>query len=157
MKKYILLFCLIPSLAFGDRNFFNFASSSSITSAGKDKIVFGIGDGTNVITTGVKKTLSIPYACTITGWTLLSDDPSDTAGAIVIDVWKDTYANFPPTVADTIIPSGTKPTITATGTKGVSSSLTGWTTSIAAGDVLRFNVDSVASLKSVTLTIACSK
>ena len=33
-----------------------------------------------------------------------------TSGSIVIDVWKDTYANFPPIVADTITASA-KPTL----------------------------------------------
>lgn len=91
--------------------------------------------------------LTIPFGCTITEWTMLAD----VSGSAVIDIWKDTYANYPPTVADTITGSA-KPTISAS-TKGQSSTLTGWTTTIAAGDTLRFNVDSASTLNRVTLSL----
>jgi hypothetical protein len=114
-------------------------------------IVFVIDAGASVITTGVKGDLVIPFACTITEWTLLSD----VSGSIVVDIWRDTYANYPATVADTITGSA-KPTITSA-TKNTSTTLTGWTTSIVAGSVLRFNVDSVTSCKRVTLMIKVTK
>jgi hypothetical protein len=77
------------------------------------------------------------------------------SGSIVIDIWKDSYANYPPTVADTITGSA-KPTIT-TDTKANSSTLTGWTTSVTAGDILYFNVDSVTSITNVVLTMKVTK
>lgn len=119
-------------------------------------VTFGIGidGGGSVITTGVKGSIRIPFACTITKWTLLSDDATPTSGSIVVDIWKDSFANHPPTVADTITASA-KPTIT-TATKAESSTLTGWTTAIAAGDILRFNVDSVTSLTKVVLELEAS-
>jgi len=91
--------------------------------------------------------LTIPFNCTITEWTLLAD----ASGSTVIDIWKDTYANYPPTVLDTITGSA-KPTISAS-TKGQSSTLTGWTATINAGDTLRFNVDSASSVNRVTLSL----
>ena len=91
--------------------------------------------------------LTIPFNCTITEWTLLAD----AVGSTVIDIWKDTYANYPPTVADTITGSA-KPTISAS-TKGQSSTLTGWTATINAGDILRFNVDSSSGVSRVTLSL----
>jgi len=114
-------------------------------------ITFIIDGGGTVITTGIKGDLEIPFACTINQWTLLAD----TSGSIVIDIWKDTYANYPPTVADSITGSA-DPTIT-TATKGQSSTLTGWTTSISAGDTLRFNVDSVTSITRVTLSLKVTR
>lgn len=111
------------------------------------ELIAVIGDGTNAITTGVKGYLPVEFACEILGWTLLAD----ASGSIVVDVWKDTYANFPPVVGDTITASA-KPTISAA-TKGQSSTLTGWTTRIAAGDVLGFNVDSASTVKQVTLSL----
>lgn len=99
------------------------------------------------IATGLKGFLPIDYACTILQWTLLGDQ----SGSIVVDIWKDTYANYPPVVGDSITASA-KPTIT-TATKGQSSTLTGWTTAIAAGDILGFNVDSVTSMQRVTLAL----
>jgi len=128
-------------------------AASGVYSASKLKRVVGavLGDGTNVIATGVQGFVSCPVAGTITKVRLLSSDSSATSGSIVVDVWKDTYANYPPTVADTITASA-KPTIT-TATKSEDSTLTGWTTSVSAGDVFGFNVDSVTSLKRVTIEL----
>lgn len=109
---------------------------------------FVIEGGGATITTGVKGDLGpIDFACAINQVTLLADQ----SGSIVIDIWKDTYANFPPLVGDSITASA-KPTIT-TATKSQNSTLTGWTTSISAGDILRFNVDSVTSIQRVTLML----
>lgn len=103
--------------------------------------------GGSAVTTGLKGYLEIPFACTITGWTLLAD----VSGSIVVDIWKDTYANYPPVVGDTITASA-KPTIT-TATKNQSSTLTGWTTSVTAGDILAFNVNSVTTITKFTLSV----
>ena len=114
-------------------------------------LTFIIDGSGSTITTGIKGDLEIPFACTINRVTLLADQ----SGSIVIDIWKDTYANYPPTVADTITASA-KPTIT-TATKSQDATLTGWTTSIAAGDTLRFNVDSVTTIQRVTLALKVTK
>jgi hypothetical protein len=114
-------------------------------------ICFHFGNATDVITTGEKKSArrEVKKGGTITGWTILSLD--DTSGSIGLDVWKDTYANYPPTVADTITASA-KPSVT-TATKNTSTTLTSWTTSFSAGDVLSVNVDSVTSFKDVELCL----
>lgn len=100
-----------------------------------------------VLTTGIKQDLEIPFACTIQKWTLLADQ----SGSIVVDIWKDTFANYPPVVGDSIT-AAAKPTISAAN-KAQSSTLTGWTTNIAAGDTLRFNIDSVATVTRVALSL----
>jgi len=105
-------------------------------------------DGTGLpLVTGVKGDISIDFDCTIAYWTLLADQ----AGSVVVDIWKDTLANYPPTVADTITGSA-KPTLTSAD-HGRSSSLTGWTTGINAGDTLRFNIDSTSGVI-IRLTLA---
>jgi len=107
--------------------------------------------GGSAITTGLKGYIEVPYDMTITGWTILAD----TSGSIVVDVWKDTYANYPPTVADTI--AGTeKPTISAS-TKGQDLTLSSWTTSVTAGDIIAFNVDSAATVTRVQVIIRGNK
>lgn len=112
-----------------------------------DSLQFVIDGGGSAITTGIKGDLIIPYNGTIQGWDILAD----TSGSIVVDVWKDTYANFPPTVADTI--TGTeKPTITSA-SKNQDTSLSSWTTTISRNDILRFNVDSCTTITRVTLNI----
>lgn len=115
---------------------------------GKRTIAVTVGDPIGpVLSTGVKAYIPVPWACNVTGWTILAN-PS---GSIVVDVWKDSYANFPPTVADTI--AGTeKPTISAA-QKGQDLALTTWTFLIAAGSVLAFNIDSVTSIKQATVAI----
>lgn len=114
-------------------------------------ITFVIDGGGSAITTGVKGDLEIPFGCTIVAATLLADQ----SGSIVVNVWKDTYANYPPTVADKITASA-PPTI-STATKSQDTTLTGWTTSITAGDTLRFNVDSVTTIQRVTLSLKVKK
>lgn len=93
----------------------------------------------------------VPFACTITGWELVGD----ASGSVVIDLWKDTYANYPPVVGDTITGSA-KPTISS-GIKAQSSTLTGWTTALAAGDYLEVNVVSRATITNVTLSLAVTR
>lgn len=114
---------------------------------GTTTLVCVLDNNGTVLTTGVKLDLQIPFACTITGVTALADQ----SGSIVVDIWKDTYANFPPTDADSITASA-PPTIT-TATKSSDVTLTGWTVAIAAGDVLRFNVDSVSAITRLSLLL----
>ena len=110
-------------------------------------ITVNIDGGGSAITTGLKGYVTVPYGMTITSWTLLADQ----SGSIVVDVWKDTYANYPPLVADTITASA-KPTLSSV-IKNTSSTLTGWTTTVTAGDILAFNVDSATTVTKVTLLI----
>lgn len=103
------------------------------------------------ITTGVAGYLMIPYDCIITGWSLVAN----ASGSIVIDVWKDTYGNFPPTSADTI--TGTElPTLTSQQTNRVLS-LSTWSNRIQTGDYLAFNVNSATTVTSVVLTLRGTK
>lgn len=124
------------------------AASGSPGSGGTGSITF-ILDGQGVaLTTGTKKaTVRMPTSGVITKATLLSD----VSGSVVVDIWKDTYANYPPTIADTITASA-KPTLSSA-TKSEDATLTGWTTALSAGDVLKINVDSASTLTFLTLTL----
>ncbi len=84
--------------------------------------------------------LIVPFDCTIDSVTMLPD----VSGSIVVDIWKDTYANYPPTDADTITASAV-PSISSA-TKSQDTTLTGWTRALTKGEVLRFDVDSVATI-----------
>lgn len=125
--------------------------SGATTQQRTRQITAVIGDGVSVIPTGVVGFTSSPYTGTITKARILSTDAAVTSGSIVVDVWKDTYANYPPTVADTITASA-KPTLSSA-IKNEDSTLTGWTTSVTAGDIFGFNVDSATSVKRVTLEL----
>jgi hypothetical protein len=112
---------------------------------------FIIDGGGVAIATGIKGDIQIPFGCTVKRVTLLADQ----SGSIVVDIWKDTYANFPPTDADTIT-SATPPTIT-TATESTDATLTSWTTAITALDILRFNVDSCTDITRCTLALELEK
>ena len=110
-------------------------------------INFIIDGGGAAVATGVMGDVQIDFKCTITSVEMLADQ----SGSMVVDIWKDTYANFPPTNADTITATAT-PTISAA-TKSSDSTLTGWTTSIATGDILRYNVDSNSTIERATVAL----
>lgn len=114
-------------------------------------VAVNLGDGVNVLTANQTATVEVPFAMTITSWDLFETSDTVTSCSITLDIWKDTYANYPPTVADTITASA-KPSISSA-TKNQSSTLTGWTTSVSAGDILKINVDSVTSAKRVLLVL----
>jgi hypothetical protein len=100
-----------------------------------------IDGGGSPISAGVKGYLEVPFAGTITQWTILND----VSGTIAISLWKDTYANYPPTIADNITGASSAKPLTSAAIKGQSSTLTGWTTSIANGDIIAFSVDATAT------------
>jgi hypothetical protein len=106
-----------------------------------------IDGGGSAITTGIKVDITIPFNCTILSNRILADQ----TGSIVIDIWKDTLANYPPTDADSITASA--PPTLSSATNSENTTLTGWTTSINSGDTLRFNVDSITTVTRVTLAL----
>ena len=128
-------------------------ATAGVASVVKLKRTIGImiGDGVNVIPTGVQGYFSTPVNGTIVKVRLLSTDASVTSGSIVLDIWKDTYANYPPTNSDSITASA-QPTISSA-TKSEDSTLNGWSTSVVAGDVFGVTVDSVSSLKRVLMEL----
>ena len=121
----------------------------SDTGAGITRYAVGvtIDGGGSALSTGVKGFRSIPITGTIVKARLLADQ----VGSVVLDVWKDLFVNYPPTVADTIT-AAAKPTLSAADSSE-DVTLTGWTTAVTAGDVLGFNVDSAATLTRVTLEL----
>jgi hypothetical protein len=110
-------------------------------------LIVSIDGGGAAIAANTTVWFQVNYACTIQSWTLLADQ----SGSVTLDVWRDSYSNFPPTVADTITASA-KPSISSA-TKNTSSTLTGWTTSVSAGDILKINVDSCTTIQRVVLIL----
>lgn len=113
----------------------------------KAGIPFIIDGGGSAIEAGVAGDQEVPFNCKIKASTLLAS-PS---GSIKIDIWKDTYANFPPDNADSIC-GGNEPEIVA-GVKDQDTTLTGWTKTLKKGDILRFNVDSCTDITRVTVSL----
>lgn len=101
--------------------------------------------GGAVLATGAYEgVLEVPFNCTITAARLLADQ----SGSLVIDVWKCSYADYNPGThpvdGDSIVASA--PPTLSSAYKSQDTSLTGWTTSLSKGDLLKINVDSVASI-----------
>jgi hypothetical protein len=90
--------------------------------------------------TGIYVDIELPFAGTWTGWSVYND----AGGSITYDVWVDTYANFPPTVADSCTASDKPKTTNAAKAQGACS---GWNSAtFLAGSVARINVDSTSGL-----------
>lgn len=116
-----------------------------------DAIEFVIDGGGSAITTGTKGYLEIPWNCTINSVTMLADQ----SGSAVVDLWVDTYANYPPLDADSITASAV-PTIT-TAVKSQDTTLTGWTTSLTKGSIIGYNVDSASTIEFITISLKVDK
>jgi len=104
-----------------------------------------IDGGGSTITTGSKGFIYLPFAGTITQVVLLAN----ASGSIVVDIKKSTYTGFPTTSS---ICASAKPTLSSA-QKSKDSTLTGWTTTFSADDVLEFNVDSATTVTRVTLVL----
>jgi hypothetical protein len=104
------------------------------------------GSGT-VIPTGTQVPVRIPWDATIVRVSALSL----VSGSIVVDVWKDTLANYPPTNADSITASA--PITISSDDNSEDATLTGWTTSLSRGDTLIFNVDSATTITQATIEL----
>ena len=117
------------------------------TSPGYFYVNFIIDGGGAAITAGQKGHVEVP-AGTIMAWRILPDQ----SGSIKIDVWRDTYANFPPDNADSLC-NGHEPELSAA-TKAQDTDLSDWTSvALTEGDILGYNVDSAATVTRVTLSL----
>ena len=123
--------------------------NNKIFEPGNMKLQMGVvfDGGGQAIQAGQDFEIRVENGFTIEKWVLLCDR----TGSIVIDVWKDIYANYPPTDADTIT-AANEPQVSG-GQKATDATLTGWTTAVADGDVLKFNVDSCATIQRCTLIL----
>ena len=113
-------------------------------------VAFGSPSNSSALTAGGTSTayLTIPKACTINGWNITVD-----AGTITFDVWKIATGTAIPTISNTIVASAF-PAL-ASGTAVHSTTLTGWTTAVAANDIVGINIKTVATAKYASLIVGC--
>lgn len=113
-------------------------------------ITLTIDGGGSAITAGaLGKFPTVPYSGEIESVEVAADQ----SGSIVIDIWK--AADAIPSDTNSI--TGSSPATLSSAQRSQDETLTGWTTSISAGDVLGFEVDSVSTVQEVTLTIKVKK
>jgi hypothetical protein len=110
-------------------------------------IEFVIDGGGIAYVTGQKGHLEVPASCTISRWTMLHDQSSTTT----IDIWKTNYAGFPPAIGNTITGSAVPATTAAQNNQ--SSTLTGWTTALSAGDILAYNASANNNATRTTISL----
>lgn len=128
-------------------------TSSIVTADITDERVYLFGTDFNVLfdgggavnATGLRGYCCVPFDCTIEEWIAIGN-PS---GSATFDIKKATYANFPTT---TSICGSAKPAISSA-QKARSTTLTGWTTAIDAGDILEFYLDSCTSMRLILLVL----
>lgn len=116
-------------------------------------IIESIGAGFDgagfALAVGTVRYVYCPFSCVILSVTMLAD----IAGAVVVDIWKDTYGAYPPVVGDSIT-AAALPTIAATNIKSQDVTLTGWNRYINAGDTLAFNVNSCTTITTLTIQLS---
>lgn len=89
------------------------------------------------ITTGSKGFVRLPYGARISKWMMVADQD----GSVTVDIRRCRFAEFPPTVGDSIV-GGNYPELSAAKT-AESAVLTDWTTTIDLGDIVEFVVTTV--------------
>ena len=114
-------------------------------------ITYAADNNGTALTTGMTRCQASPFAGTITGWTILTDQSS----SIQLGVWKLAFGSALPTSANSIVASA-PPAIT-TAVTGTSTTLTGWTTSIAKNDMICGTITSVSSATWVALKLQVVK
>jgi hypothetical protein len=129
------------------RAYYNLGNPGGTIANGALVIEYVIDGGGAPIATGQKGHIQVPYAGALNSWTLLADQPAN----VTLDIWKDTLANFPPTALGSIV-AAAPPTLTAA-QSSQSSSLTGWSRTFNAGDILAFVVTANDSAQRLTLSL----
>jgi hypothetical protein len=122
-------------------------ADAGISQANKQQISMTASNGSSTLATGVISYVYCQFSGTITS-SLLTADAS---GSLVVDVWKINVGSFPPTVTNSITASAL-PTLSSAQISQ-DSTLTGWTTTVTAGDVFAFNINSASGIKTATLTL----
>lgn len=104
-----------------------------------------------VLSPNTKAWIKIPFDCEILSWTATAGQ----TGSVQVDLWVDTYGNFPPTNDDSITASA--PITISGGVKNSDDTLTGWTKEISAGSYLMANIDSVTNIQDLVIEIEVEK
>ena len=139
---------IIPVARSGS-NFAVTAQSIAALATRTAAITYVIDGGGSVPTTGNKGQISIPVACTVTGWVITAD----ASGSAVVDVLRSTYAGFPTTSS---IAGSDKPTLSSA-QKNEDLTLTGWgSTALAAGDIVQFNLNSASTVTRLNISLTVS-
>lgn len=146
------MFTFLKQLFGGERlvgAYSRYAFKEEVDAAKVTSVSVPMGNGVYTLTTGIKHRFQMPFSGTIQSVTLVAD----VSGSTVVDIEKSTYGSYPSTNS---ICAAAKPTLSSAQTY-TDSTLTGWTTTVTAGDVLEFEVESASMIKYVSLTLKILK
>ncbi len=121
-------------------------ASARLPSPGRP-VTYGVNNYGTVITAGDSTFVELPVE--VTGTITKAVLVADQAGSAVVDVQKASSGGFP---TFTSIAASAKPTLSAA-QRSIDTTLTGWTTSVTAGDTFRFRVDSASTVTRLTLVL----
>ena len=108
------------------------------------------GNG-GVISTGTKSFRYIDHNYTITGWEIICDQ----SGSVTFSVGTISYASYDGSTSSSIVASD--PPIVSSAIKNNGSSLTGWTTTLTAGDYISFGISSASTVTKATLYLKVTR
>lgn len=117
--------------------------TGDITTVGEIGIT--VDGGGSAVTTGSKGFFQLQYAGTILSVTLIADQ----VGSVLFDILKSDLAHVG---AGASIVASDPPALASVQTS-TDAALTGWTTSLAAGDVLEYKISSASTITRVTLIL----
>jgi hypothetical protein len=121
-------------------------TDSSSSSTGSIGATFDGGGSVVLINTVIYQ--RIPKAGTITAWSIVAEGTNPTC---TIDVWKVASGTTLPTSGNTITASS-KPAL-STGNAVKSTTMTSWTTSIAADDIMAFTVTACSAATEINFVL----
>lgn len=98
------------------------------------------GGGSELADNAQSIPVEVPYSMTLMKVTAYAD----TTGDVEVDVYNDTYANYPADGSDSIV--GAAPVTISSGIKSQDSTLSGWTTALTAGSHLILHVNSCTDI-----------
>jgi hypothetical protein len=110
-----------------------------------ETIGVSVDGGGTTITTGSLGFRPIAHNYQITSWQIICDQN----GSIQFDIGTCTFANYPTT--SSIVASA--PPLVSSAISGQSSTLTGWTTTLAAGGFVQFSITSATTVTKATLVL----
>ena len=110
-----------------------------------------VDGGGSGISTGIKGRSVVPRDCTINQTTLLSTDASATNGFATVDIGIGDYSSYP-TVASIV---GANPPVLLNTNKYRDATMSGWSTTLLAGQIIEYNVTLASGISRLTLALVC--
>lgn len=113
---------------------------------GTTNINFAKSGGGIALTTGIMGEQNIDFACKIRGVKLLAD----ASGSCTVTISKAAFAGYAGSLASIV--ASAKPTLSSAISSN-DTTLSGWTTTLAAGDVLRYTLDTTATITRLLVSL----